>query len=538
MAIIQPDLILRIQHPLLNEVYPGNSTELILLEPNNHSKWRVKLTRANDVLKITATLDNTDRHSIKGDYIHVIPMNGGKPMLFDFSDKTLPWRNYSASFHIQSETVYHDNQYGFYLVLSKTKDLPEFFCASTGKKRSTLPSYEEAETTAPEEAQITVYADFPQEKWCYLKHKASGLVLNVEHGFGRDHTKPLANIVLNHQKLCGSAARHALLELQLWCFESGYIVNRRTGLVLDVDNFRFKTGTQIIQWSRRSHKNVNQQWAISDGLIHPKGYPNLVLDVDAKGTRICLYERKEIKNLEQRWSFEAATFSWMTPQTNHTNTTDDRELLEEYEASRLGHVKVNQVAHVDSWVYLKSDVSELSLKDEQRSQGSSLKDAMSVFLRDIYSVDTQFIFGPASQPSDTRLWAHRSVLAKYPVFDGLLKQASFAYNNSIMAPLDVSVTKVSFAVFATLLKFVYTNEVERTNYPNQFAISKFMGRTQVAEGGPKDNYRWHPLDLDTPLSDEAVTWQELLDAARIYKVDALQARCEAALKGIAKVGMA
>lgn len=104
MAIIQPDLILRIQHPLLNEVYPGNSTELILLEQNNHSKWRVKLTRANDVLKIAVTLDNTDGHSIKGDYVHVIPMNGSKPMLFDFSDKALPG-DYSVSCNLAVGSV-------------------------------------------------------------------------------------------------------------------------------------------------------------------------------------------------------------------------------------------------------------------------------------------------------------------------------------------------------------------------------------------------------------------------------------------------
>lgn len=101
MVTIQPDLILRIQHPLLNGFYPGNSTELILLEPNNQSKWRVKLTRTNDVLKIAVTLDNTDGHSIKGDYVHVIPMKGGKPMLFDFSDKTFPGRDYSASCKLQ-----------------------------------------------------------------------------------------------------------------------------------------------------------------------------------------------------------------------------------------------------------------------------------------------------------------------------------------------------------------------------------------------------------------------------------------------------
>lgn len=444
--------------------------------------------------------------------------------------------------HIQTQAVQKDDRYGFYLVLSNTKDVPVFFCNSADNNPSILPAYEETDITATEMAQISVHADFAQVKWFYLKHKASGLVLSVEHGFWLDHTKVGAKIALSHQRLCGSSSRHALLDLQLWRFEDGFIINRRTGLVLDVWESIFKPGTKIIQWSRSPpEKPANQQWEVSDGLIQPKSYPNLVLDVDGDatcdGSTICLGERKETKNVDQRWSFEAATFSWLTSQTTHTYTTkNDEELLKEYESSRFAQVKENKVAPVDSWLYLKSGISDLALEDEHRCQDNEMKETMRELLCDIYSVDTQFVFGPVNNASETRVWAHRSVLTKYPVFDGLFRQALMANPQSAVGPLSVSVTKVPLTVFATLLRFLYTKEVERTNYPHQFAISKPSRSIQDAAAGTKGSHRWHPLDLDTPLRTEPVTWKELLDAATIYKVDALHARCEAELKGIAKVG--
>ncbi|KAG0028171.1 hypothetical protein BGZ81_004952 [Podila clonocystis] len=157
--------------------------------------------------------------------------------------------------------------------------------------------------------------------------------------------------------------------------------------------------------------------------------------------------------------------------------------------------------------------------------------AMSEFLCDIYSVDTQFIFKTPSKSSSTRLWAHRSVLAKYPEFADLLKQSSNA-SPSVMGPLTVPVTKVSLAAFAALLKFLYCGQVERLNYPGDFAISE---RLSFRSGQVKDAHRWHPLDPGTPLNTEPVTWQELLDAAEVYKVDALRAHCEVAIKAEARV---
>ncbi|KAI8352981.1 ricin B lectin domain-containing protein, partial [Mortierella sp. GBAus27b] len=145
---------------------------------------------------------------------------------------------------------------------------------------------------------------FPSEKYFYIKSKASGLVLDVEHGFLRDHTKPGAYLQLNGQKLIASEKKHALLELQLWRFDNGFIINRRTGMVLDATEGSLKAGTRLIQWTRRTTDNDNQQWTVSNGFIHLKNNPNMVLDVDGDGTRdgarIALGERKEKKNLDQR----------------------------------------------------------------------------------------------------------------------------------------------------------------------------------------------------------------------------------------------
>lgn len=159
-----------------------------------------------------------------------------------------------------------------------------------------------------EEAQIAIHTEFPSEKYFYIKSRASGLVLDVEHGFLRDHTKAGSCVELNNQKLYASAKRHALLELQLWYYKDGYIINRRTGLVLDVYQGSLKAGSRIIQWTQKSESNENQQWAVSNGFIHLKNQPNLVLDVDGDGTRdgarIALGERKDKKNLDQRCKYQ------------------------------------------------------------------------------------------------------------------------------------------------------------------------------------------------------------------------------------------
>lgn len=103
---------------------------------------------------------------------------------------------------------------------------------------------------------------------------------------------------------------------------------------------------------------------------------------------------------------------------------------------------------------------------------ASLSNTMSVLLQDVYLVDTEFVFKSDGSTPYIRLWAHRSIFTKYPASEKSLKQAAFANVGSVVGPIKVSVTKVSFAAFAAFLKFVYTGQVERTSYPSDFAISK------------------------------------------------------------------
>ncbi|KAF9569219.1 hypothetical protein EC968_002657, partial [Mortierella alpina] len=248
---------------------------------------------------------------------------------------------------------------------------------SSWLKQSRIATRSSSYDEGLEEAEIAIHTEFPSEKYFYIKSRASGLVLDVEHGFLRDHTKPGSCVELNNQKLYASAKRHALLELQLWCYKDGYIINRRTGLVLDVYQGSLKAGSRIIQWTQKSESNENQLWAVSNGFIHLKSQPNLVLDVDGDGTRdgarIALNERKDKKNLDQRWTFEAVQFTWLSIQRSYSTVEDDVELLKEFEANNLARVVEHKHAPVNCWFYLKSGVSDLVLEIEHGRQINHLK---------------------------------------------------------------------------------------------------------------------------------------------------------------------
>lgn len=87
MTIFQPGFIYRIQHPILSEEQPGNSADFYLCEPNSLNRWRLILSRAKDLL--TFKVIPLGSLTIRRSYIHVIPMNGGKPIVFDFRNKNI-----------------------------------------------------------------------------------------------------------------------------------------------------------------------------------------------------------------------------------------------------------------------------------------------------------------------------------------------------------------------------------------------------------------------------------------------------------------
>ncbi|KAG0028170.1 hypothetical protein BGZ81_004951 [Podila clonocystis] len=293
-------------HPLLPEDFPGNSHKFAVVDPTSQAKWCFTLTRSYDILNVEIKLPGYTGPSLKGDYMRIIPMNGGKPIMFDYTTESWNKRN-KISVHVQTEIVQHGDVYGVHFVQTTSKVLPRYFLATADNKPQTLPGYEES-------------------------------------------------VVM------------------------------------------------------------------------------------------------------------------------------------------------------------------------------SAKDTMSALLCDIYSVDTQIVFGSIRYPGDLSLWAYRVILSHFPAFHALLKQASLANRDTTVGPLTLAATKVSLPVFATLLRFLYIGEIHRFNFPEHFAISKTTSHVANSIGGIKDSHHWQPLDLDTPLSAESVTWEELLDAATIYKVDALRAQCRAEVK--------
>lgn len=158
------------------------------------------------------------------------------------------------------------------------------------------------------------------------------------------------------------------------------------------------------------------------------------------------------------------------------------------------------------------------------STAMAAKETMSALLCDVSSVDTKFVFGSSRVTGETCLWAHRVILAKSHEFNVLLEQISHANTLHGNAHLTVTVTKVSLPVMATLPKYLYVREIKRINYPEDFAISKTSSK-----GSHKDHHEWHCTDLEMPLNDRPATWQELLDAATIYRLDTLRAHCRTAL---------
>lgn len=363
MSAFHPDCILQVHQPILTKVSPGNSIKFTVEDPTNLAKWCFTLTRAYDILNVLVTLPGYTGPSLKGDYMHIIPMNGGKPVMFDYTAE--PWnkRNkinsklnlkvrfenildnvddqwltkpkkythvYYRTVHVHTEIVQHGDVYGFHFVQANTMELPWYFLAPAYSKQQSLPGYEESVAVTSTNTANSKPQTLP----------------------GNEESVPVTSINIISALLC-----------------------------------------------------------------------------------------------------------------------------------------------------------------------------------DIYSVDTQIVFGSTRAKNEISLWAHRTILSKFPAFDALIKQASIANRDTILGPLKLTVTKVSLPVFATLLRFLYVGEVQRLNFPEHFAVcrSNWWGERNSSSGS-KDRHLWQPLDLTTPLSVEPVTWEELLDAATIYKLDSLRAHCRAAIK--------
>ncbi|PHZ07823.1 ricin B-like lectin [Rhizopus microsporus ATCC 52813] len=133
--------------------------------------------------------------------------------------------------------------------------------------------------------------------WFYIQSKCSHkMVLDVT----QDSLKAAAKVIVWPKKTKDN-------DNQLWMYDHGYIINKNSGMVLDVQGGVIESDKQIIQYRRKMVEDAhNQRWNYrDDGFIYLQANPNLVLDIRGNwtkpGTVVLLYERKYKDNLNQLW---------------------------------------------------------------------------------------------------------------------------------------------------------------------------------------------------------------------------------------------
>ncbi|CEP12062.1 hypothetical protein [Parasitella parasitica] len=106
---------------------------------------------------------------------------------------------------------------------------------------------------------------------------------------------------------------------QLWRAEDGFLINKKSGLVMDIRGGNLQSDSQIVQYERKITMAHNQRWGFRDGFIYCLADPRLVLDIkggsDKNGTEVILYKRKDKNNQNQQWTIKPV------PDAGHASNT-------------------------------------------------------------------------------------------------------------------------------------------------------------------------------------------------------------------------
>ncbi|GBC21509.2 carbohydrate-binding module family 13 protein [Rhizophagus irregularis DAOM 181602=DAOM 197198] len=107
--------------------------------------------------------------------------------------------------------------------------------------------------------------------WIIAEH--SGKVIEVECGSLHSSSK-----IIQYNK---KSEDDSSVGTQLWYFDGKFIVNKRSGLVLDVYEGQFQNGARIIQFPTHAVPAVNQEWDYDyeNNTINLRSDPSFVLEV-------------------------------------------------------------------------------------------------------------------------------------------------------------------------------------------------------------------------------------------------------------------
>ncbi|RUP51399.1 ricin B lectin domain-containing protein [Jimgerdemannia flammicorona] len=99
---------------------------------------------------------------------------------------------------------------------------------------------------------------------------------------------------------------------QVWYAEDGFLINKHSGLVLDIESGKLESGNHICQYTKKPIGEAdNQRWGYQNGYIYVLANPDLVLDVagesEKEGAKIIVWQKKgENDNSNQQWVIENA----------------------------------------------------------------------------------------------------------------------------------------------------------------------------------------------------------------------------------------
>ncbi|KAF5353436.1 hypothetical protein D9756_008038 [Leucocoprinus leucothites] len=141
-----------------------------------------------------------------------------------------------------------------------------------------------------------VMAQFPDGSF-FIRNVASGKVLDVQHGSTECY--PLGR-------------KESGFDNQLWRYDNGFLVNKASGLVLEVPGFEgggdISPGTALqINAKRERPESLNQLWAYNYQYIMPYD-PKVVIwgqdgDVSTPGSK-AVVDRMIHEEVTQKWMFD------------------------------------------------------------------------------------------------------------------------------------------------------------------------------------------------------------------------------------------
>ncbi|WP_406234064.1 RICIN domain-containing protein [Nocardia sp. NBC_01009] len=149
-------------------------------------------------------------------------------------------------------------------------------------------------------APTTAAQDSFPEGFFYIRSVYSGLVVDIEDGSTAEGTQA----IVWHQKSSSSAN-------QLWKYDDGFLVNKNSGLVLEVVGYEgggsIAPGTPVAQALRRERpESLNQLWAYNRRMLMPYD-PKVTLSARdgnfAPGTEVVV-DTAQMNDPRQEWMLE------------------------------------------------------------------------------------------------------------------------------------------------------------------------------------------------------------------------------------------